>query len=138
MALPPCHFGFDCYVSQPETANAKINLCVFLRSSDVILGLPANIANYAFVAHCIARAVGMGVGELVVALCGDTHIYIDTVPTAEELLQRGEQPAEDVLPQLVFHTENTVVDAYEWDKTRKDFSVKNYFPHSAIKTPLAV
>ncbi len=138
MALPPCHFAFVCYVSQPETPNAKLNLNVLLRSSDVIIGLPANIINYAFVAHCIARAVGIGVGELVVTMCGDTHIYENSIDTAKELLQRGEMPAEDALPQLVFRTENTVVDGYEWDKTRKDFAVQNYFAHPAIKTPVAV
>lgn len=139
MALPPCHFGFNCYISNPDTDRAKLSLCVFLRSSDVIIGLPANIVNYAFIAHAIARAVGVGVGELVVNFVGDTHIYENLVPVAEELLTRGEYPAEEALPQLVWHTENTVVDAYDWHaKGNKDFTIKNYFPHTKIKTDVAV
>jgi len=139
MALPPCHYGFNVYISQPNTPNARLNLCVLIRSSDVVIGLPSNIANYAFITHALARHLGIAAGELVVSITGDAHIYNNLNAAARELLQRADlPPVSESLPQLQFNTNNTVFDAYDWQKDKKDFSVINYFPHPKMELQIAV
>lgn len=69
-ALPPCHFSFQFYVSNDGVLSLDVNM----RSNDVMLGLPFNIASYAILAHIVAFMTGTKVGMLHLDT-GDTHIY---------------------------------------------------------------
>lgn len=62
MALPPCHWAHQCYVSN----DGHLDLKLFLRSSDFALGLPFNIAQYALLTHLYARAAGLTARRLIV------------------------------------------------------------------------
>lgn len=72
MALKPCHFGFQCYV----TSDDKLNLKWFQRSCDAFLGLPFNIASYGLLLHMLCEWTGYTPGILSCDL-GDVHIYED-------------------------------------------------------------
>lgn len=69
-ALPPCHYSFQFYVSNEGVLSIDVNM----RSNDVMLGLPFNIASYALLAHIVAFMTGTTVGMLHLDT-GDTHIY---------------------------------------------------------------
>lgn len=87
-ALPPCHYSFQFYVSN----NDELSIDVNMRSSDVMLGLPYNIASYALLVHLVAFMTGKSVGMLHLDT-GDTHIYhnhIDCGGVDEALEREGE------------------------------------------------
>jgi len=129
MALPPCHYGFQCY-----TSDCYLDLKFFMRSSDFSLGLPFNIAAYAFLAHLIARATGLKPRKLIVDL-GDCHVYTNHVEQMKEVLERP--MIEDDLENpttLEILTENTDIDGYK----PSDFNIVNYKYHSFVKLPVAV
>ncbi|HEY9577406.1 MAG TPA: thymidylate synthase, partial [Pseudobacillus sp.] len=76
--LPPCHYAFQFYV-----VDGKLNCMFNMRSNDVFLGLPFNIASYALLTHLIAHECGLGVGELIYT-GADVHIYSNHIEQVEK------------------------------------------------------
>lgn len=76
MALPPCHHTFTFYVEPGATAESpKLLSChLEMRSNDMFLGHPFNVASYATLTHMIALIVGMQAKELAITSV-DCHVY---------------------------------------------------------------
>ncbi|KZN99032.1 thymidylate synthase [Pseudobacillus badius] len=122
--LPPCHYAFQFYVSEDKLS------CMFnMRSNDVFLGLPFNIASYALLTHLIAHECGLEVGELIYT-GADVHIYSNHIEQVEKQLQREPRP----LPQVKLNPEVKSV----FDFTMEDIELIGYDPHGPIKAPVAV
>lgn len=123
MALPPCHFGFQ-FTSDGE----YLDLTWFMRSVDVFLGMPFNIASYGMLLELMAKTVGMKprylVGQFV-----DTHIYANHLDQID--LQKSREPFP--LPELVLPND---VDIFTWESTQ--WELKNYQHHPFIKAPVAI
>jgi len=124
MALPPCHYGFQCYV-----AEGRLSLMWNQRSVDSFLGLPFNIASYALLTHMLAQQCDLEVGELIFT-GGDCHIYSNHMEQVEEQLRREPYP----LPRLVIHRRPSSIFEYRYE----DFEIVDYQHHPAIKAPVAV
>ena len=133
MALPPCHWAHQCYVSN----DGHLDLKLFLRSSDFALGLPFNIAQYALLTHLYARATGFTARRLIVDI-GDAHIYSNHVEAMRDVLRRPSLAFENYMPafntRLVFNTDNTDIDGYK----PEDFSVVEYEHHGHVPLTVAV
>ncbi|MER2154753.1 MAG: thymidylate synthase [Solibacillus sp.] len=119
MALPPCHLLFQFYV-----ANGKLSCQLYLRSSDVFLGLPFNIASYAMLVHMIAQVTDLTPGELVITI-GDAHIYTNHIEQVKQQLKRKARS----LPQLKLDKEISCINDFAYEH----IEVINYKPHPAIK-----
>ena len=127
MALPPCHWAFQCYVSN----DGHLDMQVHQRSWDVALGAPFNIAQYALLLTLLARATNLKPRRLMFAF-GDAHIYLNHVDAMREMVAR---PRYDDQPtRLVINTENTDIDDYK----PEDFSIFDYKHHPHIKLPISV
>ena len=122
MGLPPCHYNFQCYV----TNDRHLNLRMSIRSWDTGLGAPFNIAQYALLTHLIARATDTTPGTLSISY-GDAHIYLDHVEALRERLATT-QPF-DCSPKLVINTDNTDIDGYKVE----DFSIDDYVSAPFLK-----
>jgi len=121
MILPPCHYGFQCYVREGKYLSLMWNQ----RSVDTPLGLPFNIASYALLLMMIADEVNMVPDQLIGNL-GDCHIYLDQVDGVKEQLTR--QPMS--LPKV------TIQDGI-YCSSPSDVLLENYESHPAIKFPLS-
>jgi thymidylate synthase len=124
MALPPCHALFQFYVSE-----GKLSCQLYQRSADAFLGVPFNIASYAFLTHMIAQQCDLEVGDFVWS-GGDCHIYTNHFEQVGEQLLRESYP----LPKLVLKRKPNSIFDYQFD----DFLIENYQFHPAIKAPIAV
>lgn len=124
MALPPCHAFFQFYV-----ADGKLSCQLYQRSADIFLGVPFNIASYAFLVHMVAQACDLEVGDFVHTL-GDAHIYNNHIEQLELQLTRDFR----ALPQLKLNPERTNI----FDFTYEDFEIVGYDPHPHIPGKVAV
>jgi len=124
MKLPPCHL-----LVQWNVQNEKLHCAMTMRSCDVFLGLPFNIASYALLNMMMAQVTDLVPGELIVSL-GDTHIYQNHFEQVERQLGREPRP----LPTM---TLNPAVKSL-FDFTYDDFQLSGYDPHPGIKAPIAV
>lgn len=122
-ALPPCHYGFQCFVR-----NGRLTLKWHQRSVDTFLGLPFNIASYALIVHILAKITGLEVGELIFT-GGDVHLYEDHIAQAYEQLSR---PTHE-LPTLVMPDDITLEKLTNFEYTASDFELINYKHEAVLK-----
>ncbi len=124
MALPPCHLLFQFYV-----AEGRLSIQVYMRSADVFLGVPFNLASYSLLLCMVAQVTGLQPAELVLTL-GDAHLYQNHLDQAKLQLER--EPRR--LPELRLDPSvNSVLDfGYE------HLEILEYTPHPSIPAPIAV
>jgi thymidylate synthase len=152
MALPPCHWAFQFHVEdisygdslQHDIANdrtndngkenrLKLNCQVNMRSGDMALGVPFNIASYAMLTHIIARIVNMTPGELVLTIT-DCHLYTNHIEGVSEQIKR--RPYR--FPTIEFD-ENLSYDIDEIAASDLNyFKFINYHAYPSIKYDMAI
>lgn len=135
MALPPCHFAFQFVCSHAEgvpTGTYTVNTCMHMRSADVGLGVPFNIASYALLTHIICAQCGPQYvpGELVITMA-DCHIYTNHMDGLSE--QIGRWPRQ--YPKVSI-THGTLRELY--DLGPSCVKVEGYDPHPAISMRMVV
>ncbi len=124
MALPPCHVLYQFYV-----ANGKLSTQLYIRSSDLLLGNPYNLAGASFLTHMLAQQCNLSVGEIVITM-GDAHIYLNHLEQVKLQLTREPRP----LPQLVIKRKPDSIYDYKFE----DFKIVDYDPHPHIAAPVSV
>jgi thymidylate synthase len=124
MALPPCHLLYQFYV-----ANNKLSTHLYIRSSDLLLGNPYNLAGVSFLTHMLAQQCNLGVGEVVVTM-GDAHIYLNHIDQVKLQLSREPRP----LPKLILKRKPSSIYDYKFE----DFEIVGYDPHPHIPAPVAI
>lgn len=124
MALPPCHMFFQFHV-----AGGRLSAQLYVRSNDLFLGAPFNIAEYALLIHMVAQQCDLVPGELIYTI-GDAHIYLNHLDQVNEQLSREPLP----LPTLRLRRRPDSMFDYVFD----DFELVDYTHHPAIKAPVAV
>ena len=120
VVLPPCHYGFQCYVN-----DGKLSLMWNQRSVDTFLGLPFNIASYGTLLLLLCEETNLEPGELIGNL-GDTHLYKNHTEQAEEQRLRSSF----TLPTIKLS--NVDILNGEWD-----YEIEGYKYHPTIKAPLS-
>ena len=131
MVLPPCHYGFQCYVREGKYLSLMWNQ----RSVDTFLGLPLNIASYGLLLMMIAKECDLIPDQLIGNL-GDVHLYKNHVEQAIEQTKRKPFPLPDVklMSNINFKAAlNGTLDKIQWE----DFYLLGYQSHPRIKAPLS-
>lgn len=156
-ALPPCHHHFQFYaetIHHPDCADymSKGNRCVCdnprmsgpqnkypkkyldcmvtMRSCDVFLGLPFNIASYSLLTYLVGRVTNRTPRNLIMSL-GDTHLYDNHREAAALQLTRSALPP----PKLdLSNAPYTSIDAIK----PEHIVLRDYKSHETIKAEIAV
>lgn len=134
MALPPCHLMYQFHVDPDCEGQPKyLNCLVIMRSADVALGVPFNIASYAFLTHIVAQIVGLLPGVLSVSMT-DCHIYSTHTEGVKLLIQRDPRR----FPTIKFNCAGNDIDDYAYKFGISDYKISDYVPYPALKLPMAV
>jgi len=136
MCLPPCHYSFQFYVD-----GKRLNCLVNMRSADVALGVPFNIASYAFLTHIVAFLTGLIAGELSINMA-DCHIYenhlaevggwITRAPVRFPIIRFGPRITELTGPA------GPTIDDFAKKFTFSDYEIEGYKSRPFIKLQMAV
>ena len=144
MSLPPCHYTFQIVVeppaalpilttSEPTPVSAQSNrkrasLRFTMRSTDVGLGLPFNIASYALLLVMICRHMNFIPHKLIAQLT-DVHVYAKHIDEGiKTLVDRSSLP----LPIIKIPKKNLL--KYSWE----DIELVGYKPHEPLRLTMVV
>lgn len=110
-----------------------LSLFVLLRSNDLGLGQPFNVAQYAALNHMVAQVVGMEPLELCWTAV-DAHVYNNHLDALKDQVQLT--PLDHCIPRLKLNPKITDIDAFTID----DIEVIDYEHYKALtdRMPVAV
>lgn len=148
--LPPCHIVHVLNVQLDETNEPILCLHLTQRSCDIALGVPYNLAGYAFLLELYAKIIGIRAGIFAHTLV-DAHAYTckpdgsmaeyDHIPGLREQLSREPRS----LPRLKISNAIQNLDDIEplmrnasTEEILSHFVLEGYDPHPAIKFKVAV
>ena len=130
VALPPCHTLWQVKVHEDKSLSLKL----YMRSCDIFLGLPFNIASYALLLEMLCWVFCRKSRNLIVTF-GDLHLYKNHINAAKNQLAR--EPRD--LPKVTGyfndgpnHLETLLSVAWT------DITLTNYKPHPSIKAEIAI
>jgi len=126
MALPPCHVLSQFYVDVKE---GIMSCQLYQRSGDMFLGVPFNIASYAFLTYILCKLTGYKPGKLHHVI-GDAHVYEEHFQAVKEQYKRIPKQ----FPKLIVSDDLQDID----DIREEMFRLEDYEYYSPINAPMKV
>jgi thymidylate synthase len=137
MALPPCHL---LYQFHPNASRRELSMTLYVRSNDLGLGTPFNLAEGAALLQLVSRLTGYR-ARWFTYFIGDAHIYENHLDMLREQLSREPFPP----PRLVISDRVPAMEASGiYDPTwlgrvePGDFSLEGYRHHPPLTAAMAV
>lgn len=125
ICLEPCHVSFQLYVSSEGYIDGKL----YMRSNDLFLGAPWNIACYSLLIYMFSHLSGYKPGKLIYSL-GDSHIYKNHIEQVKKQLMMPLRP----FPKLNIIKKCETFNDFDISS----FELIDYYPHPYIKADMAV
>ena len=131
-ALPPCHILYNFYKYDND------NLCcmMYMRSADLFLGVPFNIASTTLLTMIIAKVMNMKVKDICISIC-DVHIYDEHIEQVKNQLSNEIYKLPEVIIKKEFDNNKilSINEKIKWIEELKyeDFELNNYKSHSSLK-----
>ncbi len=133
-ALPSCVWN-----SQWNLTNGRLNLLVTSRSSDVPLGLPFNVVQYAVLDYLVAQVVGVRPGRFTF-ITNDAHIYKNQIDGIKEQIKKYDDALKTGTlpppPKLVLNPDIHEFKDFDNSRELKDIKLDHYENLGTIKMPV--
>lgn len=133
MALPPCHILYTFYKS-----SKGLSCHLTMRSSDLFLGLPFNIASTALLTMIISHILHMDSCDITLSLC-DSHIYMEHMDAINMQLKNEiyDSPIMKILKERPL-LDSSIEEKLNWIETLKyeDFQLIDYKSNGNIKAEM--
>ena len=133
-ALPSCVWN-----SQWNVTDGRLNILVTSRSTDVPLGLPYNIVQYAVMCHMLAQVTGYQPG-IFTFITNDAHIYENQIEGIKEQIAQYDKAVKvgklPKAPKLWLNPEVREFKDFDNSKELKDIRLEGYEHLGVIKMPV--
>lgn len=132
--LAPCHgIAIQFYID-----DNRLDCKFYMRSTDMFLGAPFNIASYGLLTILIAGCLKLQPGRLIMTM-GDAHIYEDHMFAVKTQIERVPYPfpSIDILGEVPNSNVDKIINFLE-NLQFENIVVKEYTSHPPIKAPLIV
>jgi thymidylate synthase len=129
MALPPCHI---LYIFNKTIDGLCCHLT--LRSSDLFLGLPFNIASCALLTIIIAHVLHINASKICLSIC-DSHIYAEHIEQVKKQIELEIYNSPKVIiNKYPPHLDSSIEEKIEWIEklSYEDFELINYKSHNRL------
>jgi thymidylate synthase len=123
MSLPPCHV-----MTQFNVDGHYLDAQLYQRSGDMFLGVPFNIASYAFLLHILGKLTGY-IPRYLHHVIGDCHIYKSHIDVVDKQLER--------VPLMMAKIEVGDIKDID-DVTEEDIKIVDYKCDNIIKAKMVV
>lgn len=137
MALPPCHMDYRFVALESKSTRKTLHVVMTIRSWDLFLGAPFNIASTALFLEIMSRLAGMQTGTVAIQAT-NAHLYANHFDAAREQISRAHFAA----PRI--HLSNSIgavsVDQIPGAFSRinpEDIDLVGYESHATIKAKMA-
>lgn len=130
--LFPCHSLMIQFYIREENDIYYLSQQNYIRSNDIFLGNPYNIASFALMSYLLCHHLNYITKsnkykpDMLYITLGDYHLYKDHYEAAQEQINRIPYP----FPQLNIKNYHDNIEDYEYE----DIEMINYMSHPAIKT----
>ena len=132
--LFPCHSLMIQFYIREENDIYYLSQQNYIRSNDIFLGNPYNIASFALMSYLLCHHLNYITKsnkykpDMLYITLGDYHLYKDHYEAAQEQINRTPYP----FPQLNIKKYHDNIEDYEYE----DIEMINYMYHPAIKTQM--
>lgn len=130
-ALVPCHILYNFYKN-----NDGLSCMMFMRSSDLFLGLPFNISSTALLTIIIAKVLHLKPCNICITIT-DCHIYEEHIDNVIIQLEREiiEFPRLNIIKEAP-NIDSNIEEKIKWieELNYNDFELKDYMYHSSLKS----
>lgn len=132
--LFPCHSLMIQFYIREENDIYYLSQQNYIRSNDIFLGNPYNIASFALMSYLLCHHLNYITKsnkykpDMLYITLGDYHLYKDHYEAAQEQINRTPYP----FPQLNIKKYHDNIEDYEYE----DIEMINYMSHPAIKTQM--
>lgn len=131
-ALPPCHYAFQLITENNSHTNNGLSIIVNMRSTDLFLGAPFNIASYALLLEMYCKECGFTANTLYLNM-GDCHLYENHIEAAIKQLRN-----------TVYHLPSLDLTDFDFEKClvapesqSENIKVLNYKHSGRIPAPIS-
>lgn len=136
MVLPPCHYAFQLWSKLNDNGQRELSLMFNMRSWDVFLGGPFNLASYGLLLSILCEMLDMVPGQLIVN-SADTHLYLNHLDAVNEFLSTSHNSQ---YPNVKFNKSlkgyNSIIELAN-NLEPDDIVLEGYNPVKTIKAPLS-
>jgi len=129
MALPPCHI---LYIFNKTSEGLSCHMT--LRSSDLFLGLPFNIASTALLTQILASVLHLEISEVCLSIC-DAHIYEEhSEQINKQILLEPYKLPKLIIKKYPPPIESSINEKIKWIESLKyeDFELKDYLSYPSL------
>ena len=126
MALPPCLFN---YIFDLDVEKDEVNLQITMRSGDMFLGVPFNMANAGLLLLLVCNVTNKNPGDLVLNIA-NAHVYSNHVDQCLTQIKREIRN----FPKLKINKKYNDIREFQYE----DLELIDYNPHPTIKAKMAV